>query len=256
MSHSSGVGIATPTRGQSASSGSAALERAIEAMRSDLATRCARYGAEGSEPRVQADLGRSQIVGVVHTGPLEGDYRWCLEVGFLDSDDAPLPGDFLTVIQLNPSLASEMRSDSTRGKVEKWARARGYGGVRLLNLFAIRSPSPSYLKDKSEGLLVGADNNAWLKGEAGPGATVVTAWGGSDKRWLRELIDCRVSDLIRSLDMQPANFVGRLTKGHYPLHGRCWNRDQGNLGGPEPLLHRWTDEDWQALGQRTAPGRR
>jgi hypothetical protein len=35
-------------------------------------------------------------------------------------------------------------------------------------------------------------------------------------------------------------YVGCMTRGIYPLHGRVWNRHPDNVGGPEPLLNHWT----------------
>ena len=55
------------------------------------------------------------------TGSEPGDYRWLLESDLLDAT-----GPALVVVQMNPSTASETRSDSTVGKVEAWARANNF----------------------------------------------------------------------------------------------------------------------------------
>jgi hypothetical protein len=47
------------------------------------------------------------------TGSKPGDYRWLLESDLLEAT-----GPALVVVQMNPSTASETRSDSTVGKVE------------------------------------------------------------------------------------------------------------------------------------------
>lgn len=93
----------------------------------------------------------------------------------------------LVVIGLNPSTADEKRDDPTIRRCVGFARKFGYGGVRVVNLFAYRSTEPGALRQAADP--VGPDNFTAIRKavedclcrSAGPGRTVpsrvLCAWG-------------------------------------------------------------------------------
>lgn len=78
-------------------------------------------------------------------------------------------------IGLNPSTADETRNDPTIRRCLAYARAWGYGGVCVANLFAWRATDPADLKAAAEP--IGRGNDAWLRRLAGEAGLVVAAWG-------------------------------------------------------------------------------
>jgi len=88
-------------------------------------------------------------------------------------DETKAPAVF---VMLNPSTADEVENDPTVERCARRARAMGFGGLRVANIFALRSTDPSALY--SDGDPVGPDNDtAILESIAGAGL-VVCAWGG------------------------------------------------------------------------------
>lgn len=103
-------------------------------------------------------------------------YRYALEI-FWDPSMASM-----SVIGLNPSTATELVDDPTLRRVKGFARDWGYGGVRMLNAFALRSTDPkNLLKHKDP---VGPENTLeFLKSMATE--TTMAAWGGNiqSQKW-------------------------------------------------------------------------
>lgn len=85
--------------------------------------------------------------------------------------DAP----HLLFIMLNPSTADESQDDPTIRRCISFARQWGYGGITVANLFALRSPYPSALREANDP--IGPENDQWLKKLAGQSGAVVGAWG-------------------------------------------------------------------------------
>lgn len=56
------------------------------------------------------------------------------------------PGPRLLWVMLNPSTASELVNDPTVERCERRARALGFGGFRVVNLFALRATDPRALR--------------------------------------------------------------------------------------------------------------
>jgi hypothetical protein len=81
----------------------------------------------------------------------------------------------LLFIMLNPSTADEHRNDPTVARCETRARAMGFGGVMIANLFAFRATRPQDLKRAA--LPVGDANDRLLDAWAGTAAMTVAAWG-------------------------------------------------------------------------------
>ena len=146
-----------------------------------------------------------------------GRYRYFLEVRIVEEHARTL-----TVILKNPSTASAERSDPTVGKVEAWARKNEYGFIRYVNLFALRSPYPEELNAHPYRVMVGRDNDAWIKRSLEGADVVVAAWGnpnGVDPGKYER----RIAEVSRLLERVRVRALGPLTKLGYPRHGLMWN---------------------------------
>lgn len=75
-------------------------------------------------------------------------------------------------IGLNPSTANESTDDPTIRRVQAIAKNLGYGGVYMMNLFAIISADPSVLKTCSDPL---GNNDKWLRLYCT--GDIIFAWG-------------------------------------------------------------------------------
>lgn len=95
-------------------------------------------------------------------------YRYMLERVWAD-------GPRLLYVMLNPSKATEVRNDPTVERCERRARALGFGGMRVANLFAWRATDPADLRRAEEP--VGADNDAAIREAAGWADEVLCGWG-------------------------------------------------------------------------------
>lgn len=81
----------------------------------------------------------------------------------------------LLFIMLNPSKATERQNDPTVERCERRARALGYGGVRVMNIFAWRETDPKKLTRVAEP--VGPENDALLLAGLAWADTVIAGWG-------------------------------------------------------------------------------
>lgn len=80
----------------------------------------------------------------------------------------------LNFVMLNPSTADLLTDDNSVRKCTVIARRLGYSGVRILNLFAIRSTDPKVLYENE--YPIGERNYYWIK-ETTRHSDVVIAWG-------------------------------------------------------------------------------
>jgi hypothetical protein len=143
-------------------------------------------------------------------------YRYWLEVKLAEH------GPTLVVILKNPSTADAERSDPTLGKVEAWARRRGYGTLIVVNLFARRSTKPAALNQCGYAAAVGPENDAFIRKAIRSANTVIVAWGNPNGIE-REVYDRRAGEVMRLLRVREFGMVGGLTKRGYPRHGLRWN---------------------------------
>ena len=77
-------------------------------------------------------------------------------------------------IGLNPSTANADKNDNTITKVIKVARNNGFGGMYMLNLFAIISPYPEILTTNIDRQ---GENDAYLKKYFELSDAIVCCWG-------------------------------------------------------------------------------
>ena len=86
------------------------------------------------------------------------------------------PGDkVVQFIGLNPSTADEVKNDPTVTRCINYAKAWGYTGMYMTNIFAFRATDPAVMKAHPEP--VGEENDHYLSMIARESEIVVAAWG-------------------------------------------------------------------------------
>lgn len=81
----------------------------------------------------------------------------------------------ITVVMLNPSTADERKLDPTLRRCVRFAQDWGYGALEVVNLFAVRSPDPAYLRQIPDP--VGTANDHFLRSACHAAQWVMVAWG-------------------------------------------------------------------------------
>lgn len=110
-------------------------------------------------------------------------------------------------VGLNPSTADETEDDPTIRRCIAYAKAWGYSGLCMTNLFAYRATEPKKMMQVADP--VGPSNDATLRTLAGRAGVVVAAWGTHGTHLGR-------GDAVREL--LPALHYLRLTKDGHPGH--------------------------------------
>lgn len=135
-----------------------------------------------------------------------GQYRYALTRTW----DPSLP--VLVFCMLNPSKADALRDDPTVGRCISFAKAWGYGGIIVVNLFAWRATDPAELLNNP--YAVGLDMNEHLIA-AVVDRDVIAAWGASvPKEWAHR--PPAVLTLMRQVGAR-VHHLG-LTKDGHPKH--------------------------------------
>lgn len=133
-----------------------------------------------------------------------GCYRYELIRDGLSSGD-----DWCAFIMLNPSTADANQDDPTIRRCIGFARGWGFRGVRIYNLFALRSTDPKAILSHRDP--VGPDNGAAIVNGVASCKRIVCAWGAfGGERVRREarkvcqlLEDCNMSCLGFTADGSP-----------------------------------------------------
>ena len=99
---------------------------------------------------------------------IEGQYRYVL---WRTWSQEPR----LVWVMLNPSTADAETDDPTIRKCTALAKKWGFGGILVINLFALRSTDPKKLKKVADP--VGPKNDYYIKDTCWKHKTVVVAWG-------------------------------------------------------------------------------
>jgi hypothetical protein len=104
----------------------------------------------------------------------DGVYRYTLERTWVR-----YPINFCMFLMLNPSTATAIKNDNTISRCVNYAKAWGYDGLYVGNLYAFRATMPAHLwyHDHSGKDIVGPENDAWLRKMARKAKIVVGAWG-------------------------------------------------------------------------------
>ena len=104
-----------------------------------------------------------------------GRYRtrlWRTFMGFR----SPRPAVF---VMLNPSTTDETANDPTVERCERRARAMGFTGLEVVNLFALRSTDPQELYRAADP--IGKGNDASILEACRSAGIVICAWGAHGK---------------------------------------------------------------------------
>ncbi len=131
-----------------------------------------------------------------------GAYRYALARAW-----APGPG--IAFVLLNPSRADAEASDPTLARCMARARALGFGRLRVVNLFALRSPHPAALRCVPDP--VGPDNDAALLRAAAWADALLCGWGAGGR------LHRRHAAVLRLLGRRRLWHLG-LTAGGHPRH--------------------------------------
>ena len=119
--------------------------------------------------------------------------------------------NFVNFVMLNPSTADEVKNDPTVERCERRARAMGYGGLVVTNIFALRSTDPNWLYEHPDP--VGTINDEHLISAAQEAALVVCGWGAHGA------INGRGQFVMRMLKEAGATpHALKITKGGEPGH--------------------------------------
>lgn len=134
----------------------------------------------------------------------------------------------LFFIMLNPSTADEHRNDPTVARCESRARAMGFGGVVVANLFSFRATRPTDLKRADAP--IGDRTDAVLDHWARSSGMTVAAWG------VHGAHQDRGKTVARRLSA-PMHHLG-LTKDGHPRHPLYVAFDTAPM--PWPMAGRYT----------------
>jgi hypothetical protein len=110
-------------------------------------------------------------------------------------------------IGLNPSTADETVDDPTIRRCLSFAKAWGYDGMSMANLFAFRATDPAVMLSEPEP--IGSENDTYLLNMARRAGIVIAAWGTQGGHLGR---DASVRKMIPNLHYL------RLTKDGHPGH--------------------------------------
>lgn len=114
-------------------------------------------------------------------------------------------------VMLNPSTATEFQNDPTVERCERRARALGYDGFAVANIFAFRATDPKVMRAVADP--VGPQNDAEILSLAGSAEAVVCAWG---THGLHRGRGAEVEAALRAAG-HPLQHLG-LTQGGQPKH--------------------------------------
>ncbi len=119
-------------------------------------------------------------------------------------------------VMLNPSTATEVQNDPTVERCERRARALGFGGFRVTNIFAWRDTDPQKMRAALDP--VGPMNDETIRLSAldwvrGNDDQIICAWGAHGDHLKRGFI---VKELLRKCG-KPLYSLG-LTKSGHPKH--------------------------------------
>ena len=135
-----------------------------------------------------------------------GKYRYLLTRTW--DEDEP----YALFVMLNPSTADAEQDDPTIRRCIDFATRWGYGGLRVVNVFAYRSTDPKTLLNVADP--VGPDNYRYISAAIKYAGVVIAAWGASGPH-IKEAYDT-VYEIARYLKI-PIHVLG-VTKNSMPKH--------------------------------------
>ena len=120
---------------------------------------------------------------------------------------------FVLYLLLNPSTADESDNDPTVERCERRARMMGFGGMVVLNIFALVSTDPKGLLSVPDP--VGRRNDRYISFFATRAGQVVCGWGNHGRHLGRGR---QVLQLLDDLGVTPFVFGVTKTSGCHPQH--------------------------------------
>ncbi len=120
-------------------------------------------------------------------------------------------GGRVMFVMLNPSTATERQNDPTVERCERRARALGFGGFRVTNIFAWRATDPRQMRAVADP--VGPENDAAIRAGSAWADRIICAWGTHGAHLQR---GARVERLLRATG-RPLFHLG-LSKAGHPKH--------------------------------------
>jgi hypothetical protein len=118
-------------------------------------------------------------------------------------------GRTVAFVMLNPSTADADRDDPTIRRCAGFARAWGFGGMTVVNLFALRATDPARLRRARDP--VGRDNDRHIAAAAADASMVLVAWG------VHGALDGRDRTVLALLAGRQPRCLG-VTRGGHPRH--------------------------------------
>lgn len=144
-----------------------------------------------------------------------GLYRYTLSRRWADE------GELCAFVMLNPSTADAERNDPTVTRCINFAKAWGYAGLEVRNIFALRATNPRQLYKVADP--IGPDNNDAIC-ELADFPLIVAAWGVHGQYHGR-------GDDVRRLLLPKANWkcLKKTVEGHpnHPLYVAAWQGLEG-----------------------------
>lgn len=120
----------------------------------------------------------------------------------------------LVYILLNPSKASESLNDPTITRCAIRAKELGYGGIVVVNLFALCATEPKVMLAHPEP--IGRDNDEAIRTAAAEAGLIIAGWGSHGRHMDRAM---HVQAQLRDAGYQ-LHHLGRTKDGHpkHPLY--------------------------------------
>ena len=84
-------------------------------------------------------------------------------------------GEHALFVMLNPSTATEFQNDPTVERCERRARALGFGGFSVANIFAFRATDPKVMRAEPDP--IGQQNDMTIQNLAKTAGLIICGWG-------------------------------------------------------------------------------
>ncbi|MFD2924758.1 DUF1643 domain-containing protein [Halobacillus naozhouensis] len=142
------------------------------------------------------------------------NYRYLLECTFGESKAKAN----ITFVMLNPSTADADICDSTLNRCVNYTKRWGYGGMYIVNLFALVSKSPEILLTHKDP--IGVDTDRYIREAAKKSKTIVLAWGEKYTS-----IRNRKVEVLQMLQKYNLHCIKKTKNGKHPRHPLYLKKD-------------------------------
>ena len=142
----------------------------------------------------------------------DGEYRYLLECSWKDNKKT------VTFVMLNPSYADVDVCDRTINRCVEFSKYWGYGKMNVVNLFALRSRDPEYLKGHPNP--VGNENDRYILGAVNESDLLIFAWGVKHCS-----IKNRNKEVQLLLSQYEPHCIKKTVKGNHPRHPLYLKKD-------------------------------